>query len=133
MVIITPVTERYLNLQNTISPREMLLQNPVVLREKGSQKSANRYLTSLDINEDEMNVVARVNDQETVKNMVATGMGISLISEIAARDMIRAKRMLKFELLDFRFENQIYLIYRDRFGMLPAVQDVINYLQRYEV
>ena len=133
MVIIAPVTEHYLNLQNHISPRELLLQEPVVLREKGSQKSANRYLMSLDINEDDMNVVARVNDQETVKNMVATGMGISMISEIAARDMIRARRLLKFELPDFQFQNQIYLVYRDRFNMLPAVQDVISYLQRYEV
>ena len=133
MVIITPVTERYLNLQNTISPREMLLQNPVVLREKGSQKSANRYLTSLDINEEEMNVVARVNDQETVKNMVATGMGISLISELAARDMIRARRLLKFELPDFRDQNMIYLYYRGRFGIDPAVQNFIDYIKHYEV
>ena len=133
MVIIAPVNDHYLNLQNHISPKELLLQEPVVLREQGSQKSANRYLDSLGISEDELNVVARVNDQETVKNMVATGMGISLISEIAARDMIKARRLLKFELPDFQFQNQIYLVYRDRFNMLPAVQDVINYLQHYEV
>ena len=133
MVIITPVTERYLNLMNTISPREMLLREPVVLREKGSQKSANRYLMSLDINEEEMNVVARVNDQETVKNMVATGMGISLISEIAARDMVRSKRLLKFELPDFQVQNMIYLYYRGRFGTQPAVQDFLDYLKHYEV
>lgn len=133
MVIIAPVNDHYLNLQNHISPKELLVQEPIVLREQGSRKSANRYLDSLGISEDELNVVARVNDQETVKNMVATGMGISLISEIAARDMIRARRLLKFELPDFQFQNQIYLIYRDRFGMMPAVQDVIHYLQRYEV
>ena len=133
MVIIAPVTERYLNLQNHISPRELLLQEPVVLREKGSQKSANRYLMSLDINEDDMNVVARVNDQETVKNMVSTGMGISLISELAARDMIRSRRLLKFELPDFQGQNMIYLYYRGRFGTQPAVQDFIDYLKRYEV
>ena len=133
MVIITPVTERYLNLQNAISPRELLLQEPVVLREKGSQKSANRYLLSLGINEEEMNVVARVNDQETVKNMVATGMGISLISELAARDMVRARRLLKFELPDFQAQNMIYLYYRVRFGIDPAVQNFIDYLKHYEV
>ena len=133
MVIITPVTERYLNRQNAISPREMLLQEPVVLREKGSQKSANRYLMSLDINEDDMNVVARVNDQETVKNMVSTGMGISLISELAARDMIRSRRLLKFEVPDSRAQNMIYLYYRNRFGTQPAVRDFISYLKNYEV
>ena len=97
MVIITPVTDRYLNLLNKTTPRQLLQQEPVVLRERGSQKSANRYLDSLGIAEDDLNVVARVNDQETVKNMVASGMGISLISELAARDMIRARRLLKTE------------------------------------
>ena len=133
MVIITPVNEHYLNLQHNISPPELLLREPVVLREKGSQKSANRYLMSLDINEDDMNVVARVNDQETVKNMVSTGMGISLISELAARDMIRSRRLLKFEVPDSRAQNMIYLYYRNRFGTQPAVRDFISYLKNYEV
>ena len=133
MVIITPVNEHYLNLQQNISPRELLLSEPVVLREKGSQKSANRYLMTLNINEDDMNVVARVNDQETVKNMVSTGMGISLISELAARDMIRSRRLLKFELPDSQAQNMVYLYYRNRFGTQPGVQDFIDYLKRYEV
>ena len=133
MVIITPVNEHYLNLQHSISPRELLLREPVVLREKGSQKSANHYLMSLDINEDDMNVVARVNDQETVKNMVSTGMGISLISELAARDMIRSRRLLKFELPDSQTQNMIYLYYRSRFGTQPGVSEFIDYLKNYEV
>ena len=133
MVIIAPVTEHYLDLQNHIPPRELLLREPIVLREKGSQKSANRYLMSLGINEEDMNVVARVNDQETVKNLVATGMGISLISELAARDMVRSRRLLKFELPDFQGQNMIYLYYRGRFGTQPGVQDFIDYLKRYEV
>ena len=133
MIIITPVNDHYLNLQHNISPRELLLREPVVLREKGSQKSANRYLMSLDINEDDMNVVARVNDQETVKNMVSTGMGISLISELAARDMIRSRRLLKFELPDSNIQNMIYLYYRNRFGTQPAVHDFVDYLKNYEV
>ena len=100
---------------------------------QGSKKSADRFLTAMGIQEEELNVVARVNDQETVKNMVATGMGMSLISEIAARDMIRAKRMLKFELPDFQVQNMIYLYYRGRFGTQPAVQDFLDYLKHYEV
>ena len=133
MVIVAPVTDHYLSLQGKISSRQLLLQEPVVLREKGTKKSANRYLDSLEISEENLNVVARVNDQETVKNMVAIGMGISLISELAARDMIRAKRLLKFELQDFQDQSTIYLYYRNRFGTQPAVQDLIDYLRRYEV
>lgn len=133
MIIITPVTEHYLNMPRNVDPRRLLTQEPIIFREKGGKKSAGLYLDHLGIREEDLNVVARVNDQETVKNMVATGMGISLISEIAARDMIRSRRLLKFELPEFSNRNQIYLVHRSRYGVLPAVEDFIRYLRRCEV
>ena len=105
----------------------------MVLREVGSKKSANHYLDAMGISEDNLHVVARVNDQETVKNMVAKGMGVSLISEIAARDFVRERRLLKFELPNYDSQQHIYLVYRSRFGSEPKVQDFVNFLQRYEV
>ena len=105
----------------------------MVLREVGTKKSANRYLDAMGISEENLQVVARVNDQETVKNMVARGMGVSLISEVAARDFVKERRLLKFSLPDYNSEQFIYLIYRTRFGSEPKVQDFVNFLQRYEV
>ena len=105
----------------------------MVLREVGSKKSANQYLDAMGISEDRLQVVARVNDQETVKNMVARGMGVSLISEIAARDFVKERRLLKFSLPDYDSQQHIYLVYRSRFGSEPKVQDFVNFLQRYEV
>ena len=134
MVIIAPVTEHFLELQRSSEAvRELLLKEPIVLREQGSKKSANRYLEDMGIREDELNVVARVNDQETVKNMVVKGMGISLISEIAARDFVRERRLLKFELPDYQTQQRLYLVYRNRFGSQPKVQNFVEFLQNYEV
>ena len=134
LVLITPVTERFIRLQlRSASPLEELLKEPMVLREAGSKKSANRYLDAMGISEENLQVVARVNDQETVKNMVARGMGVSLISEVAARDFVKERRLLKFTLPDYNSEQFIYLVYRTRFGSEPKVQDFVNFLQRYEV
>ena len=134
LVMITPVTERFIRLQlQSASPLKELLKEPIVLREVGSKKSANYYLEAMGIQEDTLQVVARVNDQDTVKNMVARGMGVSLISEIAARDFVRERRLLKFPLPDYDSNQHIYLIYRSRFGSEPKVQDFVNFLQRYEV
>ena len=133
-ILITPVTEEFLKLQTQIhTPIQRLLKEPIVLREKGSKKFASRFLEAIDIQEDDLNVVARVNDQETVKNMVEKGMGVSLISEIAARDFIRSRRLLKFELPDFKMEQQIYLVYRDKFGTDPGVQRFVEFVRNYEV
>lgn len=134
MILITPVTEHFLKLQRKIyMPMEELLKEPIVLREQGSKKSANRFLDDMGIHEEDLNVVARVNDQEAVKNMVARGMGISLISEIAARDFIRERRLLKFELPVQEYQQHLYLIYRKRFGMHQRVQEFIDFLTNYEV
>lgn len=134
MVIITPVTERYLQLQRRPKAAvKELLGEPIVLREAGTKKSANRFLDTMNIREEELNVVARVNDQETVKNMVARGMGVSLISEIAARDFVRERRLLKFQLPDYRTEQQLYLVYRNRFGSQARIQNFVDFVRRYEV
>jgi len=114
MVMITPVTDLYLamNQQQTMSVEQMIAQ-PMIMREKkgSTRKQADRYLEALGIDEGKLNVVARVNDQEAVKNMVSRGMGISLISWRAAKDFVDAKRLLQFE-LPVRWEKNIYLISR---------------------
>ena len=134
MVLITPVNEYFLNLKRKINlPLEELLKNPIVLREQGSKKSANHFLEAMGIQEEELNVVARVNDQEAVKNMVAGGMGISLISGIAARNFVRERRILEFELPDYQSRQYLYLVYRNRYGTSGNVKDFIDYLSRYEV
>ena len=134
LVMITPVTEWFIRLQlQTASPLKELLKEPMVLREVGSKKSANHYLDAMGISEEKLHVVARVNDQETVKNMVARGMGVSLISEIAARDFVKERRILKFTLPDYDSQQYIYLVYRSRFGSEPKVQDFVDFLKRYEV
>ena len=133
-ILITPVTEEFLELQAQMrTPIARLLKEPIVLREKGTKKFANHFLETVGIREDDLNVVARVNDQETVKNMVEKGMGVSLISEIAARDFIRGRRLLKFELPDYKMEQQIYLIYRDKFGTNPGIQRFAEFVRNYEV
>lgn len=133
MIIITPVTDHYLQLQRRKAGLEELLREPIVLREQGSKKTANRFLDSMGIDEKDLQVVARVNDQEAVKNMVARGIGISFISETAARDFLRERRLLKFELPDYQSEQYIYLVYRIRYGSQSRVQTFIDYVKRYEV
>lgn len=130
MVLITPVTEHYLQMHRSGAPIAQLLKEPIVMRERGSKKSADDFLRSMGINEDELQVVARVNDQETVKNMVVKGIGVSLISEIAARDFVRERRLLKFELDGYNSHQKLYLVYRNGFGIPQNVSRFVEFLQR---
>lgn len=100
MVLIAPVSQRYLAMKEAgRTPMNSIVDEPIILREgDAADKHANRFLMDTGISSAQLRVVARVNDQEAVKNLVAGGMGISLISEIAARNFIEEKRVLSFEL-----------------------------------
>ena len=133
MVIITPVNEYYLNLRDKGLPIEELLREPIILREEGSgsQKRAHEYLTAHGMSDDRLNITARINDPEAIKNLVAGGLGISIMSERAADNFIRAKRLLKIELPDEGATRWIYLIHGKDYIFKPDTQDFIQFLKKY--
>ena len=134
LVLITPVSEEYLALHRQPRiPLHQLLRSPIILRERGGKKTADRFLDAMGIQEDSLDVVARVNDQEAVKNLVAGGMGVSLISEIAARDFVRERRLLKFRLPQEEGSRKLYIVYRNRYTAQPKVQNFLDFLMHYEV
>lgn len=132
MILITPVNEHFLELQShsDFSIKE-LLKHPIIMREagSGSKKTADLFLESIGVSNDDINIVARINDQEAIKNMVSSGLGISIISEMAARNFISAKRILGFSLEENASGRQLYLIYRKDFILNTYVQSFLKYIK----
>ena len=127
MVVITPVNEHFLQKENVLPE---LLREPLILREKGSgsKKMADNFLANSGIAEDELQIIARVNDQETIKNLVAGGMGISIISEKAAHNFLQEKRLLAFELPQAFSERSLYLIYRKNYLLPSYVKEFLAFI-----
>lgn len=134
MVLITPVTEHFLA-KKAEGPLDLhlLLQEPLILREQGSgsKKSAIRFLDSIGIKEADLRVVARINDQESIKNLVAGGFGISLISERAARNFVEEKRLLMFRLPEPAASRNLYLAYKKNDPPKKYIQDFIRFLTKH--
>lgn len=134
MVLITPVNEHYLSWnQDAQPPIKELLKEPIILREKGSgsKKSADSLLESLGVSEGDLRVTARVNDQETIKNLVASGLGVSIISEKAARNFLEEKRILMFKFPEMNSTRNLYLAYRENGIMKSHVQNFLKFTQDY--
>ena len=113
MVLITPVSRRFLALQSQgEAALPELLAEPIILREagSGSQKSADRFLAQMGLRESELRDTARVNDQESIKNLVSGGLGVSIVSEKAVRDFVAEKRLLAFPLPPGSAERNLYLL-----------------------
>lgn len=133
MVVITPVNEHFLQYkQQKENVLPELLREPLILREKGSgsKKMADNFLAHSGISEDELQIIARVNDQETIKNLVAGGMGISIISEKAAHNFLQEKRLLVFELPQAFSERSLYLIYRKNYLLPSYVKEFLGFISQ---
>ena len=131
LVLITPVNKHFLSLQDYGGVRVMeLLKEPLILREKGSgsEKLAEQFLASSGLQEEKLNVVARVNDQEAIKNLVAGGLGVSLISERAAQNFLLEKRILSFTLPEYLAVRQMYIIYRKDYRLPSYVQEFLHFI-----
>ena len=134
MVLITPVSQHYLDLQEqNISVAEILMQEPVILREKGSgtKKSVDHYMDQVGLSEDRMNITARVNDPEAIKNLVASGMGVSIISKRAAGNFLREKRLLAFDLPDVSCKRNLYVLCRNNRMEDPYIKNFMEFMVRY--
>lgn len=133
MVVITPVNEHFLRYkQRKENILQELLCEPLILREKGSgsKKMADNFLAHSGISGDELQIIARVNDQETIKNLVAGGMGISIISEKAAHNFLQEKRLLAFELPQAFSERSLYLIYRKNYLLPSYVKEFLGFISQ---
>lgn len=134
MVIITPVTEHFLKLKNEgLYEIGELLKEPIIIRESGSgtQKRADRLFQELNIKESDLNIVARINDPEAIKNLVAGNMGISLISHKAALDLEQEKRILVFPIPNYKMTRKMYIIYKKDYILHKNVIAFINNLKGF--
>ena len=134
MVIIAPVNEHFLALKSQPDlPVETLLKEPVIMREQGSssQKTADQFFERIGITEGDLQITARVNDQESIKNLVASGLGISFISERAAQNFLDEKRLLKFELPENSSRRNLYLASRKNPAPPSYVQNFAKYIKRH--
>lgn len=134
MVLITPVNEKYLEMKNEKKDYLTdLMKAPMILREEGSGsgKSASLFLEKMGIREEQLQIVARLNDQEAIKNLVAGGLGISIISEKAVEDYVGAKRLLKFDLPKEYTGRTLYIVYQKNYILKKCVQTFIQFLKQY--
>ncbi|MFV0520424.1 MAG: selenium metabolism-associated LysR family transcriptional regulator [Lachnospirales bacterium] len=111
LVIITPNTEKYQNLNGDIT-KEVLQDETYILREidSGTYKQHNLFLEDIGIDNKKIKIAFNMNSTESIVNAVSYGAGISIVSKRAVENKINSN-----DLLFFTFENpflnrDIYLV-----------------------
>ena len=133
MVMITPKKERFLNInKDSFSLKDIIFNEPIILREQGSgsKKSIETYFEKMNINEEDLQIIARLNDQESIKKLVASGLGISFISEKAVEDSAKEK-LLVFKLPNYSTKRNLYFTYRKDYILQEHIVRFIKFVQDF--
>lgn len=95
LIIITPNTEKYRELQRESEKADWIADEPVIMREEGSgtRKEAEKQLKKNGIVVESLNIVASIENQETIKRSVENGIGVSIISRLAAKKEIEEGKL----------------------------------------
>jgi DNA-binding transcriptional LysR family regulator len=107
--------------KNSMSLEE-LLEKPFILREKGSgtRMEIERTLLMHNIDIDALNIVGTFGAETGVKQAVKSGMGLSIISRLAAGELLKSKALKEIKIQDFKIKTSLYFVTHNK-RSLPAV------------
>ena len=138
LVLAAPVTPEYLELADTLKKDEPVtlqhfLSHPFILRANGSgtRKEIDLFLERHQISLSELNIVARMNDLESIKKSIASGLGISILSARSVKDMERTHQLLTFPLENAAQVRTFYIVYNKNRILKPYVKQFLKFVEHF--
>ena len=129
LVIITPNTEKYQKLKEHMTDDiSWLLEEHVILREEGSgtRKEAEKQLKQAGVDLSDLDIIASIENQETIKKSVRQGMGISILSKLATADEAEAGYVLAFPIPKADKGRDINLVYNKNYQLSRSAERFIK-------
>lgn len=129
LILAVPADKYYTNLIKHNADISALLKEPVIMREQGSgtQKAADRILSEMKINRQQLNIVAQVNDLELIKQMIADGIGVSILSRFSVAGLEEQGRIITRP-LQSTVERNFYITYLKSRNLTPTLKEFIDFV-----
>ena len=126
LIVITPNNEKYRNIDCTDAT--WIVNEPLIMREEGSgtRKEAEKQLKKIGVNIAKLNVIASMENPEAIKRAVASGMGISVISRLAAEVELEKGNLLEFPISSEDASRDIHLIYNRNLQLSRSAERLVK-------
>ena len=129
LVIITPNTPKYQELaQGNKEDISWIKKEHVIRREEGSgtRKEAELQLKGAGVKFAGLDIIASIENQETIKKSVRQGMGISVLSKLATADEVANGEILAFPIPNSDEGRDINLVYNKNYQMTRSAERFIK-------
>lgn len=137
LVLATPVNKHYLSLKSKELPVVFhdFINEPIIIREKGSgtKKEMDLFLERIGVTTSSLNVIARMNDLESIRKSIVNGLGISILSARSVADLQRTKQILVFPLDETAHKRSFYIVYSKNRILKPHVKQFIQFVRDYYI
>ena len=132
LVIATPNVPEYRRLEGQMTP-EILRRAPFLMREPGSgtRKQAEQYLKGVGLEPKSLTLAAQLESTESILQGVKNGLGISILSEWAAKEAAQEGKILVFAPESPLLERQFYLLYRRSSPLSAAAAMLVEELRYF--
>lgn len=122
LVLIAPNTLEYRSM-GELTPAA-LRTLPFIVRENGSgtRREAEEYLLGAGVDPKSLRVVAQLQSTESIKQAVKNGLGVSVISKLAAADFLDSGDVVELKLESTHPQRSFYLVYHKKRPLSPAAE-----------
>ncbi|MCI8503083.1 MAG: LysR family transcriptional regulator [Dorea sp.] len=130
--IITPNEEKYQALQEEKKGDiSWLKEERLILREEGSgtRKEAQKQLRKAGIDMGALDVIASIDNQETIKRSVRQGMGVSILSRLATKEEVQDGHILEFMIPESDEGRDINFVYNKNTPLTANVERFIKVIK----
>jgi len=131
LVMISENSPRFRTLKQQGATGIQLINEPMIAREEssGTQQSVEAYFTSCGVDTSALRIVARMDNPEAIKAGVVQGMGVSVISYLAAQEEVVSGKVLSFDLDRKKAFRTIYIAWRKDTALTAIEQKFVNYVR----
>lgn len=131
LVIITPNTSRYRMIRKQEDNLDWIRKEPMIFREEGSgtRKEAEKQLRMAGIDVGKLHVAASADSTETIKRFVKNGIGITMISSLAAQEEIASGKVLTFPMAKNKSTRKLYVVYNNSRALSAQARNLVQVVQ----
>lgn len=134
LIIVMPNNEKYRQIKETETGIKWLERVPIIMREQGSgtRKEAEKQLKREGIDIRKLNVVANMENTEVIKQSVKKGIGVTIISKLAAAEDLKWENVLAYPLGEKKRVRKLYVVYNKEYPRTKAVKKMMKIAETFK-
>ncbi|KAB3532864.1 LysR family transcriptional regulator [Alkaliphilus pronyensis] len=132
LVVVTPSAPPYDSFESSIS-LEHLMDKSFIFREKGSgtRKLVEQNLQQHNVDINSLNVVAYIENTESIKQCIRRGLGISFLSKKSIVDELQLGVLKAFKINNLSLKRKFYFVYHKHRNPSPLETEFQSFVLKY--